>query len=231
MRKVTVIAVYALFACNLQSASLSFEGSYTTNWKSSTPYTFQGTLSSKSDTEYEGEVTAPWNGKIEKYVGTITGKVGGTLSGDFIMSSTKRHFKFTINPSGGNYRGEVLEGKSKVGVLDARVSGGAGGFSGGGGGVDYSELVSEAVSKTTSISKEQVLELFKNKGSKDDVIAVCAAAEVTKGDMTELLKKKKKVNTNYEFIKDLNLDKETKSDVDALIKKIKAEMEGGKKKK
>ena len=230
MRRIAAIVLSALFVSGLHAASLSIEGSYTTNWKSTSPFTFKGTLNSNSETEYEGEVIAPWDGQPEIYKGTITGKPGrGPLSGEFVNTKRRRTFTFTINQSGGNYRGDALEGGKKVGVLDVRVSGG---FSSSSGGVDYSELVSEAVSKSTGISKDDVLELFKIKGiNKDDVIAVCAVSEVTKGNLDELYKKKKKVNTNYEFFKELNLEKEVKASVDDLVKRIKAAVEDEKKKK
>ncbi|GEM_PF-1851310 len=233
MKKMSVLYLAFLFVSCLYAGQLTVEGTYTTSFKSNTPYTFKGTLSSKSDTEYEGEITAPWNGKDQFYKGTISGKPGsGSLAGDFIMTSSKRHFTFTINPGGSNYSGNALEGGKIVGVLSVRVSGGESSAAASSSVPDISEAVAEAVSKQTGISKETVLELFKNKGiSKDEVIAVCAAAELTKGDTAELYKKRKKVNTNFEFLYDLKLEKDTKASVEALIKKIKAALEEEKNKK
>ena len=88
-------------------------------------------------------------------------------------------------------------------------------------GVDYPEVIS----KNTGIAKEKVLELSKNPGiSNDDILVICSAAEITKGNISELYKKRKKVNTNYEFINNLNLEKEEKAAFDALLKKLKAEV-------
>ena len=233
MKKAMVLSLVLLFVSSLSAGQLTIEGTYTTSYKSKVPnYTFKGTLSSTGETEYEGEITAPWDGQNKTYKGKITGKPGsGSLEGSFILTGTKRNFTFTIDQNG---RGDALENGKKVGVLDAKVSGGGSAASSApaGGVVDFSDQVSEAVSKETSISREKVLELFKNKGvTKADVIAVCAAAEITKGDLEALYKKKKKVNTTFEFLYDLKLDKEAKTGVDSLIKKIKAALEEKNKKK
>ncbi len=114
-----------------------------------------------------------------------------------------------------------------AGEADAKLTGGASSKTS-----DSSGPVAEAVSKNTSIPKEKVLELLRNKGTnKDEVISVCAAAEITKGDPDELYKKRKKVNTNFDFLSDLKLDKEGKAKLEALIKTIKGSIEEKKLKK
>ena len=105
-------------------------------------------------------------------------------------------------------------------IIDGNTSGGAvrGASSAG---VDFPEVISQ----NTGIAKESILELSKNPGiSNDDILAICTAAEITKGNISELYKKRKKVNTNYEFINNLNLEKEEKAAFDALLKKLKAEV-------
>jgi len=110
-------------------------------------------------------------------------------------------------------------------VFEGKVSGGAGG-SALAGFPDNFEAVARAVSKNTGIAGEKLLGLLKNKGvSKEDVIAVCAAAEITKAEPEELYKKRKKVNTAFEFFYELKLDKAAKATLDALIKKIKTSAE------
>jgi len=105
-------------------------------------------------------------------------------------------------------------------ILEGNVSGGAA-RSASSMGVDYPE----AISKNTGIAKENILELSKNPGiSNDDILAVCTAAEISKGDLKELYKKRKKENTNYDFVNSLNLEKEEKAAFDALLKKLKAEV-------
>ncbi|OGF48669.1 MAG: hypothetical protein A2044_08000 [Candidatus Firestonebacteria bacterium GWA2_43_8] len=224
MKKILLIIIGSLFPAVLMAGTLTIEGTYTCQWQSSTPKAFKGTLESKGS-DYEGDIDAPWNGKNEVYNGKLSNS-GGSYSGSFVMQSSRRKFSFSISSSGGSC--DVFEGRSKVGVLSVRFSGG----SMGAGGYDYSALVSEAVGKATSISEEKVLALFEKKGSsKDDIIAVCAVAEVTQGDMDDLYKQKKKVNTNYEFLRDLKMDKETSTKVNDLIKKIKEGVETGKRKK
>ena len=114
-----------------------------------------------------------------------------------------------------------------AGEADAKLTGGASSKTS-----DSSGPVAEAVSKNTGIPKEKVLELLRNKGTnKDEIISVCAAAEITKGDPDELYKKRKKVNTNFDFLSDLKLDKEGKAKLEALIKTIKGSIEEKKLKK
>ncbi len=102
----------------------------------------------------------------------------------------------------------VLGGKSPVA---------AGGNSSGD--IDYPEIIGN----NTGLAKEKIIELLKNPGIKnDDVIVLCAAAEITKADTAELYKKRKKVNTRYEFVNDLNLKNEEKAEFDALVLKLKS---------
>ena len=226
MKTIVSICACLIFPALLFSASLTLEGSYTCGWTSSSAKTFRGTLESKESNSYSGDIMAPWNGKPETYRGDVTIK-GNSISGKFVLQSQRRTFTFSGEMSGGGFKGDALEGGSKVGVLDMRISGGAGA-----GGYDYTALVSEAVSSNTGIKKGKVEELFENKGvNKTDVIAVCAAAEITGGDTGELYNKRKKFNTNFEFLRELKLDKESKTKLDALTEKIKNAVEDGKKKK
>ncbi|MFH1074408.1 MAG: hypothetical protein V1752_04890 [Candidatus Firestonebacteria bacterium] len=225
MKKIIITVFSLLIPVILNAGSVTIEGSYTCQWQSTSAKTFKGTLESKGS-DYEGDIIGPWNNKDEVFRGKLSNS-GGGYSGDFIMQSTRRRFTFSVSSGGGPC--DVFEGRSKVAVLSVRFSGGS---MGGAGGFDYSELVSKAVVSATNISEEKVLGLFEKKGSsKDDIIAACAVAELTRGDLDELYKKKKKVNTNYEFLRDLKLDKETTAKVNDLIKKIKAGVEEGKKKK
>ena len=99
-------------------------------------------------------------------------------------------------------------------------------------GSDTAEQTATLVSENTGIAKEKVFELLKTKGIKtEDVITVCAAAEITKAEPEELYKKRKKVNTNFDFLSDLKLDKEAKAKLDALVKTIKGSIEEKKIKK
>jgi len=224
MRKFIIAVVFLLLPVLLPGATLTMEGTYTCQWQSSSPKAFKGNLES-SGADYVGDILAPWNKKDEIHTGKLTSS-SGNYSGDFIMQSSKRRFTFSISTNGGSC--DVFEGRTKVGVLNIRFSGGSFGT----GGFDYSELVSAAVSKNTEISKDKVLALFEKKGStKEDIISVCAVSEVIQGDLEDLYTKKKKVNTNYEFIKELKMDKETAGKVNELIKKIKDGVEAEKKKK
>ncbi len=112
-----------------------------------------------------------------------------------------------------------------AGEVEARLGGGTsasastGGTSANAGGADYSDVISG----NTGISKDVVSELLSVSGiKKDDVLLICAAAEITKKDTKELLKNRKKVNTGYDFISELNLEKDEKAKLDALIKKLRA---------
>ena len=183
-------------------------------------------MQSKESNTYEGDISAPWNGKPQTYSGTLTVN-GNAISGTFVLQSQKRTFTFSGEMSGGSFKGDAKEGGGKVGVLDMRISGGAGA-----GGFDYTELVSEAVSGNTELKKAKVAQLFNNKdAARNDIIVVCAAAEIISGDPAELYKKRKEFNTNFEFLRELKLDKDTKAKLDALVEKIKDAVETGKKKK
>ncbi len=103
-------------------------------------------------------------------------------------------------------------------IIDGNSSGGAV-HSASSAGVDFPEIISQ----NTGIAKESILELLKNPGiSNDDILAVCAAAEITKSDLNELYKKRKKENTNYDFKNSLNLQDGEKTALEVLIRKLKA---------
>ena len=114
-----------------------------------------------------------------------------------------------------------------AGEVDVKVSGRKASV-----GSDSPEQAAIVISNNTGIAKEKILELAKNKGIKmDDVMIICAAAEITKAEPEELYKKRKKVNTTFEFILDLKLEKAAKASLDALIAKLKTALEEEKKKK
>lgn len=225
MNLMIIAFICAMFPVILSAGSLTIEGSYTCQWNSKSPKTFKGTLEAKSD-DFEGDVLAPWNSKDEVYRGRIS-KSGGNYEGEFVLLSQKRTFKFSVPAGGGTC--DAFEKGSKVGTLSMKISGSSEGTTAG---PDFAGLVAFAVNKKTGISGEKVLELFaKKRGSKEDIIAACAVSEITGDTPEELCKKKKKYNTNYEFLRELKLDKEKTAKVNELIKIIKEEIEKEKKNK
>ncbi len=227
MKRIINACVVAAMPFMLVSADISVEGSYTTSWQSSSAKTFNGKLQSKGGGAFEGNIIAPWNGKPETYAGSLTLN-GSSISGTFVLTRQKRTFSFSGDVAGGSFKGDAIENRKTVGKLDMRISGGEGGASGG---IDYAPLTAAAVSANTGIKKETVEELFKNKrADKNEIIAACAAAEVSGGDVSELYKKRKKVNINYEFLRDLGFDKEQKAKFEELVGKIKKIIEDKKNK-
>ncbi len=211
----------------LLSAEVSVEGTYTTSFQSSSAKTFSGKLQSKGGGAFEGDIIAPWNGKPVTYTGALTLN-GSSISGKFVLTAQRRTFSFSGEVSGGNFKGDAIENGKSVGKLDLRFSGGEGGSAGS---IDYAPLTAAAVSANTGIKKETVEELFKDKrADKNEIIAACAAAEVSGGDVLGLYKKRKKVNINYEFLKDLGFDKEQKTKFEELVGKIKKIIEDKKNK-
>ena len=228
MKNMINACVLAAVPFMLFSADISVEGTYTTSFQSSSAKTFSGNLQSKGGGAFEGDIIAPWNGKPVTYNGTLTLN-GSSISGKFVLTGQKRTFSFSGDVSGGTFKGDAIENGKAVGKLDMRLSGGEAGASGG---IDYAALTAGAVSANTGIKKETVEEFFKDKrADKNEVIAACAAAEVSGGDVSELYKKRKKVNINYEFLRDLGFDKEQKAKFEELVGKIKKEIEDEKNKK
>ena len=228
MKNLLNACVMAVVPFLLVSADISVEGTYTTSFQSSSAKTFSGNLQSKGGGVFEGDLIAPWNGKPETYAGSLTMN-GSSLSGKFVLTRQKRTFSFSGDVSGGSFKGDAIENGKTVGKLDMRLSGGEGGASGG---IDYAALTAGAVSANTGIKKETVEEFFKDKrADKNEIIAACAAAEVSGGDVSGLYKKRKKVNINYEFLRDLGFDKEQKAKFEELVGKIKKVIEDEKNKK
>ena len=228
MKSIIKACVMSAIPFMLFSADISVEGTYTTSFQSSSAKTFSGKLQSKGGGVFEGDIIAPWNGKPVTYTGNITLN-GSSLSGNFVLTAQRRTFSFSGGVSGGSFKGDAIENGKTVGKLDLRFPGGEGGAAGG---IDYAPLTAAAVSANTGIKKETVEELFKDKrADKNEIIAACAAAEVSGGDAAELFKKRQKVNINYEFLRDLGFDKEQKAKFEELVGKIRKEIEEEKNKK
>ena len=230
MKKIAATFLFLFLTGTAFGFQVTIDGTYNSKpWPNDRPNVITGGVDSKGNNVWEGELKSDYKGKVYTYKGTLTGNLeSGTVKGNFEMAGYKRIFTFEAQASGGTLTGNIKEetkGRTgNVGDLNIKLSG----IPKGG---ENPEMLADVISGLTEVDKEKILELFKSNATKDNIISSAAAASVSKGDFDELYKKKKRINTNYEFLKELKLDKDAAKEVNDLIKKIKEGIEKEKKKK